>query len=123
MRMGQRSPNYGVGPLASTQMMQPGRGGEGLTPTLRAHTAHVSTCRRAAVFYQGRWLAGPAAGLSCIGPVAALACLSSEWPRPPSAGETPMLDRPTNLQQYQTYIDGKWCDAASGKRFQTFDPY
>ena len=26
-----------------------------------------------------------------------------------------MLDRPTKLQKYQTYIDGKWCDAASGK--------
>ena len=24
---------------------------------------------------------------------------------------------------YQTYIDGKWFDAASGKTFQTFDPY
>ena len=24
---------------------------------------------------------------------------------------------------YQTYIDGKWVDAASGKSFQTFDPY
>jgi succinate-semialdehyde dehydrogenase/glutarate-semialdehyde dehydrogenase len=24
---------------------------------------------------------------------------------------------------YQTYIDGKWVDAASGKTFQTFDPY
>ena len=34
-----------------------------------------------------------------------------------------MLDRPTKLQEYQTYIDGKWCDAASGKKFQTFDPY
>ena len=26
-----------------------------------------------------------------------------------------MLDRPTKLKEYQTYIDGKWCDAASGK--------
>jgi delta 1-pyrroline-5-carboxylate dehydrogenase len=34
-----------------------------------------------------------------------------------------MLDRPTKLTQYQAYIDGKWCDAASGKTFQTFDPY
>ena len=34
-----------------------------------------------------------------------------------------MLDRPTKLQEYQTYIDGKWVDAASGKKFQTFDPY
>jgi (Z)-2-((N-methylformamido)methylene)-5-hydroxybutyrolactone dehydrogenase len=34
-----------------------------------------------------------------------------------------MLDRPTRLQQYQTYIDGKWCHAASGKSFETFDPY
>ena len=34
-----------------------------------------------------------------------------------------MLDRPTKLKEYQTYIDGKWCDAASGKKFQTHDPY
>ena len=34
-----------------------------------------------------------------------------------------MQDRPTKLKEYQTYIDGKWCDAASGKTFQTFDPY
>ena len=34
-----------------------------------------------------------------------------------------MQDRPTKLQAYQTYIDGKWCDAASGKAFQTFNPY
>ncbi len=34
-----------------------------------------------------------------------------------------MLDRPTKLKEYQTYIDGKWCDAASGKTFQTHDPY
>ncbi len=34
-----------------------------------------------------------------------------------------MLDRPTKLQEYKTYIDGKWVDAASGKTFQTFDPY
>ena len=34
-----------------------------------------------------------------------------------------MLDRPTKLQEYQTYIDGKWVDAASGKKFQTYDPY
>ena len=34
-----------------------------------------------------------------------------------------MQDRPTKLKNYQTYIDGKWCDAASGKKFQTFDPY
>ena len=34
-----------------------------------------------------------------------------------------MQDRPTKLQAYQTYIDGKWCDAASGKSFQTFNPY
>jgi hypothetical protein len=24
---------------------------------------------------------------------------------------------------YQTYIDGKWVDSATGKTFQTFDPY
>jgi (Z)-2-((N-methylformamido)methylene)-5-hydroxybutyrolactone dehydrogenase len=34
-----------------------------------------------------------------------------------------MQDRPTKLKEYQTYIDGKWCEAASGKRFQTHDPY
>jgi acyl-CoA reductase-like NAD-dependent aldehyde dehydrogenase len=34
-----------------------------------------------------------------------------------------MQDRPTKLQEYQTYIDGKWCEAASGKKFQTHDPY
>src|SRR4029078_7358494 len=35
----------------------------------------------------------------------------------------PMLDRPTKLKEYQTYIDGKWCDASTGKKFQTHDPY
>ena len=34
-----------------------------------------------------------------------------------------MLDRTTKLQSYQTYLDGRWADAASGKTFQTFDPY
>src|SRR5215510_6869710 len=34
-----------------------------------------------------------------------------------------MQDRPATLKAYQTYIDGKWVDAASGKTFQTFDPY
>ena len=34
-----------------------------------------------------------------------------------------MLDRATELKKYQTYINGKWVDAASGKTFQTFDPY
>ena len=34
-----------------------------------------------------------------------------------------MQDRPTKLKEYQTYIDGKWVDAASGKTFQTYDPY
>ena len=34
-----------------------------------------------------------------------------------------MLDRPTKPTAYQTYIDGKWTGAASGKTFQTFDPY
>jgi (Z)-2-((N-methylformamido)methylene)-5-hydroxybutyrolactone dehydrogenase len=34
-----------------------------------------------------------------------------------------MLDRPTKLKEYQTYIDGKWCDASTGKKFQTHDPY
>ncbi len=34
-----------------------------------------------------------------------------------------MLDRVAKLKDYQTYIDGKWVDAASGKTFQTLDPY
>ena len=34
-----------------------------------------------------------------------------------------MLDTPPKLKSFQTYIDGKWCDAASGKRFKSFDPY
>ena len=34
-----------------------------------------------------------------------------------------MQDRPAKLKEYQTYIDGKWCEAASGKKFQTYDPY
>ena len=34
-----------------------------------------------------------------------------------------MLDRPRKLKEYQTYIGGKWVDAASGKRFETSDPY
>ena len=34
-----------------------------------------------------------------------------------------MLDRPAKLVEYQTYIDGKWCEASSGKKFQTHDPY
>jgi aldehyde dehydrogenase (NAD+) len=34
-----------------------------------------------------------------------------------------MQDRPAKLKAYQVYIDGKWCDAASGKTLQTLDPY
>ena len=34
-----------------------------------------------------------------------------------------MLDRPAKLVEYQTYIDGKCCEASSGKKFQTHDPY
>ena len=34
-----------------------------------------------------------------------------------------MLDRTAKLKTYQTYIDGGWIDAASGKTFQTCDPY
>ena len=34
-----------------------------------------------------------------------------------------MLDTPVKLHRYQTYIDGEWVDAASGKTFETFDPY
>ena len=34
-----------------------------------------------------------------------------------------MLDRPHKLMTYQTYIDGQWVDAASGKAFETVDPY
>lgn len=29
----------------------------------------------------------------------------------------------TNLQKFQTYIGGKWCDAESGEFFETDDPY
>ena len=34
-----------------------------------------------------------------------------------------MLDRAAKLKTYQTYIDGRWIDAASGKTFETCDPY
>jgi aldehyde dehydrogenase (NAD+) len=34
-----------------------------------------------------------------------------------------MLERVAGLKSYQTYIDGKWVDAASGKVFPTYDPY
>jgi (Z)-2-((N-methylformamido)methylene)-5-hydroxybutyrolactone dehydrogenase len=34
-----------------------------------------------------------------------------------------MQERTSNLKDYQTYIDGKWVDAASSKKFETFDPY
>jgi len=34
-----------------------------------------------------------------------------------------MLDRPSKVRAYQTFIDGAWCDAASGKAFESFDPY
>jgi acyl-CoA reductase-like NAD-dependent aldehyde dehydrogenase len=34
-----------------------------------------------------------------------------------------MLDRTAKLKTYQTYIDGKWIDSASGKTFETCDPY
>ena len=34
-----------------------------------------------------------------------------------------MLDTPRKLHTYQTYIDGRWVDAVSGKMFETFDPY
>lgn len=35
-----------------------------------------------------------------------------------------MQDRPSPaLKTYQTYINGAFCDAASGKRFETSDPY
>ena len=34
-----------------------------------------------------------------------------------------MLDRPAKLKAYQTFIDGKWLDAASGKSFETYNPY
>src|SRR5438477_7835596 len=43
--------------------------------------------------------------------------------RTPPRGVHPMQDRPAKLKEYQTYIDGKWCEASSGKKFQTFDPY
>ncbi|MGB0086006.1 MAG: aldehyde dehydrogenase [Rhodomicrobiaceae bacterium] len=34
-----------------------------------------------------------------------------------------MQDTPATLNAYQTYIDGKWTGAASGKSFPTYDPY
>lgn len=34
-----------------------------------------------------------------------------------------MLDRPAKLKEFQTYIDGKWVSAASGKTFQSSDPF
>jgi (Z)-2-((N-methylformamido)methylene)-5-hydroxybutyrolactone dehydrogenase len=34
-----------------------------------------------------------------------------------------MLDRSGKIAEYQTYIDGRWCKAASGKAFETYDPY
>jgi (Z)-2-((N-methylformamido)methylene)-5-hydroxybutyrolactone dehydrogenase len=34
-----------------------------------------------------------------------------------------MLDRAAKLKTYQTYIDGRWINAASGKTFETCDPY
>jgi aldehyde dehydrogenase (NAD+) len=34
-----------------------------------------------------------------------------------------MLETPVKLQRYQTYIDGEWVDASSGKTLETFDPY
>lgn len=34
-----------------------------------------------------------------------------------------MQDVATALKTYQTYIDGAWVDAQSGKKFQTLDPY
>src|ERR1700741_3568358 len=34
-----------------------------------------------------------------------------------------MLDHTAKLKTYQTYIDGRWIDAASGKTFETCDPY
>jgi (Z)-2-((N-methylformamido)methylene)-5-hydroxybutyrolactone dehydrogenase len=40
-----------------------------------------------------------------------------------NAKDKAMLDRTTELKKYQTYINGTWVDAASGKTFPTFDPY
>src|ERR1700731_4607193 len=34
-----------------------------------------------------------------------------------------MLDRTAKLKTYQTYIDGRWIDAASGKPFEPCDPF
>jgi aldehyde dehydrogenase (NAD+) len=34
-----------------------------------------------------------------------------------------MQDAPAKLVEFKTYIDGKWVDAVSGKRFQTSNPY
>ena len=35
----------------------------------------------------------------------------------------PVQKKAAELKSYQTSIGGKWVDAASGKFFQTFDPY
>jgi acyl-CoA reductase-like NAD-dependent aldehyde dehydrogenase len=51
-------------------------------------------------------------------PPAALRCS-----RRSVAGEKTMQDAPAGLKTYQTYIDGKWVDAVSGKRLLTCDPY
>ena len=32
---------------------------------------------------------------------------------------SPMLDKPTKLREFKTYIDGKWVEAASGKRLES----
>ncbi len=34
-----------------------------------------------------------------------------------------MQDTATSLKTYQTYMDGKWVDSASGERLLTSDPY
>src|SRR5262249_18209976 len=34
-----------------------------------------------------------------------------------------MSDTRQKLKTYQTYMDGKWVEAASGKTFETLDPY
>jgi acyl-CoA reductase-like NAD-dependent aldehyde dehydrogenase len=40
-----------------------------------------------------------------------------------NAEDRAMQEHPVQLKQFQTYIDGKWVSAVSGKTFETFNPY
>ena len=75
--------------------------------TVTAHVTHLSR------------LARGGAGLNRGGTRTSLGASLATTRR----GDAPMLDRPARLQDYQTYIDGKWSEAASGKKFETHDPY